>query len=191
MEINKEKIRYILQYHYDKGYKNAAQTCEKICTIYGEDTLSKSAARKWFARFRAGNFDVKDEPRSGRSITEKSDEIIVKVERDKYMSTVEIARKLGIDHKTVLNHLHKARYKKKLDVWMAHELSVRNMMDRINICDTLLKRNEIEPFLKRMITDDEKWIDNPTRKRLWIKKGEKEQAIAKPGLTRKKVMLCV
>jgi len=28
MEINKEKIRYILQYHYDKG-KNAAQACEK------------------------------------------------------------------------------------------------------------------------------------------------------------------
>ena len=49
------------------------------------------------------------------------------------------------------------------------------MMDRINICDALLKRNEIEPFLKRMITGDEKWItyDNPIRKRLWIKKGEK------------------
>ena len=42
MEINKEKIRYILQYHYDKG-KNAAQACEKIRAIYGEDTLSKSA----------------------------------------------------------------------------------------------------------------------------------------------------
>jgi len=45
MEINKEKIRYILQYHYDKG-KNTAQACEKICAIYGKDTLSKSAARK-------------------------------------------------------------------------------------------------------------------------------------------------
>ena len=56
-----------------------------------------------------------------------------------------------------------------------------------------MKRNEIEPFLKRMITGDEKWItyDNPTRKRSWIKKREKAQAIAKPGLTRKKVMLCV
>ena len=36
MEINKEKIRYILQYRYDEG-KNAAQACEKICAIYGED----------------------------------------------------------------------------------------------------------------------------------------------------------
>jgi len=40
MEINKEKICYILQYHSDKG-KNAAQACEKICAIYGEETLSK------------------------------------------------------------------------------------------------------------------------------------------------------
>jgi len=35
MEINKKKIRYILQYH-DKG-KNAAQVCEKICAIYGKE----------------------------------------------------------------------------------------------------------------------------------------------------------
>jgi len=38
---------------------------------------------------------VKDEPRSGRSITEKSDEIMEKVERDKHVNTVEIARELA------------------------------------------------------------------------------------------------
>ncbi|XP_011062522.1 PREDICTED: histone-lysine N-methyltransferase SETMAR-like [Acromyrmex echinatior] len=83
-------------------------------------------------------------------------------------------------------------YKKKFDVWVPHELSIKNMMDRINICDT--QRNEIEPILKRMMTADEKWItyDNRTRKRSWIKEGEKAQAIAKPIiLTMKKVMLCV
>ena len=95
-----------MQYHYDKD-KNAAQACEKICAIYGEDTLSKSAAREWFARFRAGNFDVKNEPRSDPITEKKSDEIMVKIECDKHVSTVEIARELGIDHKTVLNHLHK------------------------------------------------------------------------------------
>ena len=72
---------------------------------------------------------MKDEPRFGRPITEKFDEIMIKVERDKHVSTVKIARELGIDHKTVLNHLHKAGFKKKLDVWVPHELSVRNMMD--------------------------------------------------------------
>ena len=116
-------------------------------------TLSKSAARKWFARFRAGKHDVKDEPRSGRSITEKSDEIMVKVERDKHVSTVEFAR-----------HRPQNSFKSFTQSWIQKEarcldssrVEVRNMMDRINIYDTLLKQNEIEPFLKRMITGDEK-----------------------------------
>jgi len=42
---------------------------------------------------------------------------MIKVERDKHVSTVELTRELGINHKTVLNHLHKAgHYKKKLDL---------------------------------------------------------------------------
>jgi len=85
---------------------------------------------------------VKDESRSvDQSLKSPKSKIMVKVERDKHVSTVEIARELGIDHKIVLNHLHKAGYKKKFDVWVPHELSVRNMMDRINICDTLRKLN--------------------------------------------------
>jgi len=194
MKKNNEKLRYILQYYYDKG-KNAAQACEKICAVYGEGALSKSAARKWFARFRSGNFDVKDEPRSGRPVTEKVDEILEKVQQDKHISSVDVGMELGIDHKTVLNYLHyKAGYKKKLDIWVPHELSAKNMIDRINICDTLLKRNEIDPFLKRVITGDEKWItyDNTRkRKRSWIKDGEPSQAFTKPELTSKKVLLCV
>nr|XP_033330636.1 histone-lysine N-methyltransferase SETMAR-like [Megalopta genalis] len=74
------------------------------------------------------------------------------------------------------------------------------MMDRINICDALinanqhlLKRNEIEPFLKCVITDDEKWItyDNRKRQRSWKKDGEPSHAFTKLGLTLKKVMLCM
>ena len=41
---------------------------------------------------------------------------------------------------------------------MPHELTARNLINRIEIYDALLKRNEMEPFLKRLITDDEKWI---------------------------------
>ena len=70
MDQNKEEMRYILQYHSDKD-DNASQACEQICGVYGKGTVSKLAARKWFVRFRSGNFDVKDEPRSDRPITEK------------------------------------------------------------------------------------------------------------------------
>ena len=57
MDQNKEKIRYTLQYHFDKG-DDASQACEKDFGVYGEGALLKSAARKWFARFHSRNFDV-------------------------------------------------------------------------------------------------------------------------------------
>ncbi|GFX73626.1 hypothetical protein TNCV_1263951 [Trichonephila clavipes] len=51
------------------------------------------------------------------------------------------------------------------------------MMDRISICEALAKRNEIDPFLKRMVAGDEKWVTyyNIVRKRSWSKCGEAAQ----------------
>ena len=66
-------------------------------------------------------------------------------------------------------------------------------MDRVSSCESLLKRNEIEPFLKRIITGDEKWTtyDNNVRKRSGSKPGEASQTVTKPGLSPRKVMLSV
>ena len=90
-------------------------------------------------------------------------------------------RRSSPSHQTILNHLQKAGYKKKLDVWVPHDLTQKNLLDRINAYDMLLKRNKLDPFLKRMVTGDEKWItyDRPSR------------TVAKPGLTARKVLLCV
>ena len=44
-----------------------------------------------------------------------------------------------------------------------------HLTNRINACDLHHKRNEFDPFLKRIITGDEKWIvyNNVSRKRSW------------------------
>ncbi|GFX53399.1 hypothetical protein TNCV_2946381 [Trichonephila clavipes] len=57
------------------------------------------------------------------------------------------------------------------------------MMYRISISETLAKRNEIDPFFKRMVTGDEKWVtyDNIKQKRFCLKHGEATQTVAKPG----------
>jgi len=70
-----DKIRYVMPFTTKKG-KNAAQTCRKICEVYGADAISELRTQEWFVRFRSGNFDVKDLPRSGRPVTEKVDEIL-------------------------------------------------------------------------------------------------------------------
>ena len=64
---------------------------------------------------------------------------------------------------------------------------------RMEACESLLNRNKIDPFLKRMVTGDEKWVtyDNVKRKRSWSKSSEAAQMVAKPRLTARKVFLCV
>jgi hypothetical protein len=37
-----------------------------ICAVYGEDSIAERTAQQWFARFKQGNFDMSDTPRSGR-----------------------------------------------------------------------------------------------------------------------------
>ncbi|GBP89131.1 Histone-lysine N-methyltransferase SETMAR [Eumeta japonica] len=83
------------------------------------------------AEFRAlycvpGNFDVKDEPRSGRPVTNKVDAILEKVEQDRHISSYDIAEEHEIGHKTVLTDLKKAGYIKKLCTWVPHELTESN-----------------------------------------------------------------
>ncbi|GBP82245.1 Putative uncharacterized protein FLJ37770 [Eumeta japonica] len=69
-------------------------------------------AQNWFDRFQSHDFDVKDEPRSGRPVTDKVDAILEKVKQDRHIS-YDIAEELGIDYKTVLIHLKEDTYKKK------------------------------------------------------------------------------
>ena len=80
-------------------------------------------------------------------------------------------RKTGRPHQNVLNHLQKAGIKKKLDVWVPRKF---------------------EPFLKRIITGDEKWVkyENIVGNRSWKKKWTITNNY-KPGSTANKVMMCV
>lgn len=81
-----------------------------------------------------------------------------KVQQDRHMSSDDIAKELKIEHQMVLNHLEKIGYRKKFDVWVPYDSKLCNSFERISICEALLKRNEHEPFLERMITGGAKWI---------------------------------
>ncbi|GBP73835.1 Histone-lysine N-methyltransferase SETMAR [Eumeta japonica] len=72
--------------------------------------LSIEVAQNWFKRFQSGNFNFKDEIRSGRLVTDEVDAILEKVEQDQHTRSYDIAEELGIDHTTVLTRLKKARF---------------------------------------------------------------------------------
>ena len=48
---------------------------------------------------------------------------------------------------TIHEHFVKLGYN-RFDVWVPHDLTEKNLMDRISICDSLYKCNEETPFLK-------------------------------------------
>ena len=81
----------------------------------------------------------------------------------------------------------------KLNVWVPHELAERNRLERSTACMSLLARNKHEPFLKRLVTGDEKWIlyETPERTRSWSQRNQLPQRCAKPGLHPRKALLCV
>ncbi|GFX93582.1 histone-lysine N-methyltransferase SETMAR [Trichonephila clavipes] len=135
-----------------------AKVAEIVNDVYGADTVTANYVQFRFRRFRSGIFDVKDAPRVGRPVVENVDKITEIIEVDWPVSSRSIAQKLKIDHKTVLSHLRKVGFKKKLHVGVPYQLTPKNMMNRISICEALAKRNEINPFLKRIVTGDEKWV---------------------------------
>ncbi|GFX03053.1 histone-lysine N-methyltransferase SETMAR [Trichonephila clavipes] len=78
------------------------------------------------------------------------------VDANRRITTREIGLRLNLSNSTVYDHLKGLGLSSKLDVWVPHVLTERNLCRRIDVCDSFLKRHENDPFLKRIITADEK-----------------------------------
>ncbi|GFT16343.1 histone-lysine N-methyltransferase SETMAR [Trichonephila clavipes] len=136
--------------------KNAVQARKKLTDVYGEGMLTVRQCQNWFPNFRSGNFDVEDALRSGRPVEADKDAIKALVDANRRITTREIGLRLNLSNSTVYDHLKGLGLSSKLDVWVPHVLTERNLCRRIDVCDSRLKRLENDPFLKRIITGDEK-----------------------------------
>ena len=138
---------HILLYYSRKG-KNAVQVRKKLYDVYGEISLIQRQCQNWFVRFRSGDFDLKDAPRSGRPTEVDDNKIETMIENNRRSKAREIAEKLNILHKCVERHLKQLGYVNKLDMWVPRKLNEIQFTKRSSICDSPLKRNETDPFSK-------------------------------------------
>ena len=161
--------------------------------MYGEGSVTDRTCQKWFAMFRAGDFSLDDAPQSGRPVEVDSDQIKILIENNQSYTTREIANTLKIFKSSTESHLHQLGYVNRFDVWVPHKVSEKNLLGHISACDSLLRRNKTIPFLKQIVTGDEKWIlyNNVGWKRSWGKRNEPPPTTPKAGLHPKKVMLCI
>ncbi|EFN76812.1 Histone-lysine N-methyltransferase SETMAR, partial [Harpegnathos saltator] len=90
-----EHFRHLLLFYFHKG-KNASQAHKKLCAIYGDGALKEQQCQNWFAKFRSGDFSLKNEQRSGRPGEVDDDQIKAIIDTDRHSTTREIAEKLDV-----------------------------------------------------------------------------------------------
>ncbi|GFX53690.1 histone-lysine N-methyltransferase SETMAR [Trichonephila clavipes] len=116
MESDKQHFRHFLLFYYRKG-KNAVQDRKKLTDVYGEGVLTVRQCQNWFSKFRSGNFDVEDAPRSGRLSGEADkDAIKALVDANRRITTREIGVRLNLSNSTVYDHFKGLGLSSKLDL---------------------------------------------------------------------------
>ena len=64
-----------------------------------DSVISESTARKWFAKFKNGNFDIDDTPRSGRPSEFDEDHLKALLKEESLQTSRELAEKINCDQK--------------------------------------------------------------------------------------------
>jgi histone-lysine N-methyltransferase SETMAR len=171
---------------------NATATTKKICDIYG-DVLEVRKCQRWFKKFAEGDLDLSDAPRSGRPVEFDNETLKSLIESDPKLTIEELSQQLGSTRSTVHRHLEEIGKVHRVGKWVPHELSSANKEQRIIICNSLLTKHNREPFLRRIVTGDEKWVlySNLKRTKQWLSPNQTPVPTPKPSLTLKKCLLCV
>lgn len=60
--------------------------------------------QNWFEKLHFGNFDLEDEPRSGRPKNDE-DKIKVLIEANRWIKTQEMAKSLNLSNSTISDHV--------------------------------------------------------------------------------------
>ena len=94
--------------HYEFRNKLNATEChkkKKMCEILGFNTVSSDAVKVWFRKFKAGNFNVEDEPCSSCPAEVDCDKLKQIIDQGRNVSAQTIAWELDSCQKTIVNVL--------------------------------------------------------------------------------------
>ncbi|XP_037696666.1 protein GVQW3 isoform X1 [Choloepus didactylus] len=85
--------------------KSASETHHLLKEAYGDEVMSRARVFDWHKRFKQGREDVRDDARSGRPVTHRTDENIQKVKdlvcSNRRLTVRMMAEELNLDKETV------------------------------------------------------------------------------------------
>ena len=192
MVSDNHKLRVLIWAEWKRKSKTSLAV-QNINTVFTHNPTNQRTVQYWYKRFNEGDESCEDESRSGRPVEIDEEQITTLITEQPSISALELAEICDFSPSGIRNALHRAGFSNKLDKWVPHTLSDKNRADRVRICRLLLQKNTAMSFLDRVVTCDEKWVyhDNSARSRSWVKPGQSPGTVARRGLTKKKVLLCV
>lgn len=158
---------------YHAKHKTPTQIFNKLCAIYGPKCISRKQVSVWCSKFDAGETNLVDTPRSGRPISERTEEMKSRIEQmiyaDRRLKIREIAEEVGLSKTVVHRIVHDdLKFKKVCARWVPKELTPEHKRKRLECAKKNLERLASEPdFFENIITGDETWVhyDTPETKR--------------------------
>ncbi|GBP39654.1 Mariner Mos1 transposase [Eumeta japonica] len=81
--------------------KTAAESHRILLEVYNEHALAKQTCRKWFARFKSGDFELDDKERPGQPKKFEDEELQGLFDVDSCQTLQELATSLAVDLSTL------------------------------------------------------------------------------------------
>ena len=140
MSDQRLKIRQLLQYEYQLGH-NASEATRNICNAEGANFLNDSTARRWFQKFREGDFSIVYQPRTARPVCIDSNVLLICIEEDPTKSSRALAEEFNCSQKKCNKSSSFTR--KTISKWKRNTplLTVPQKQTRVRLCASLLKKN--------------------------------------------------
>lgn len=116
--------------HYFHRKTTAAEAHRILVETYGDNALSEQTCRRWFQRFKGGDFDIEDEQHPGAEKKFEDTELEALLDEDPCQRQEELAETLGVDQSTVSRRLKQLGMIQKQGNWVPYELKPRDIERR-------------------------------------------------------------
>ena len=117
--------------------------------------MSYITAKRWFNRFRNGDFSLQDDLRSGRPTEIDLAELKYVLESESDQSTRNIASKLGCSQIGIHYQFKRLGLVPKLGQWVPHDLTPEQKKKRVDTSHQLLSLRRNFEWLNNLVTGDE------------------------------------
>ncbi|CAD7005265.1 unnamed protein product [Ceratitis capitata] len=104
MDNKEDHMRHMMLYEFRKG-KTVGAATKDIREVYLDRASALRSIKKCFAKFRSGDFNLEDQPRSGWPSELDDDVLRTLVANNPRNSTEEVASELNVNKSTAFRRL--------------------------------------------------------------------------------------